>query len=101
MKKLLSTHRIFLINLIVVVVISGCNFPSRMPFEAPVVDTRVVQGKLMKIDGRTYILKTQEGLGFFFQANPDTLVDESMQVGDQITVSLSKQGEPIAMRKDR
>lgn len=48
-----------------------------------------------------YVLQASAGNEMKFSTNPDTLIDESIRVGDQVEVSTSAGNQAIAIRKVR
>jgi hypothetical protein len=48
-----------------------------------------------------YTLKSTTGEERDFKPDGNTLIDKSMEVGERIEVSLSKDNQPIAIRKVR
>ena len=55
---------------------------------------------IQKQDG-IYVLHASAGKEMKFSTNADTLIDESIQVGDQVEVSTSAGNQAIAIRKVR
>ncbi|MEX2492431.1 MAG: hypothetical protein WD425_11780 [Nitrospirales bacterium] len=64
---------------------------------------RLLDGTLSSFDKEkgVYTFTSPTGEKRDFQIEESTLLDESMEVGDQIEVSLSKDNHPIAIRKIR
>jgi hypothetical protein len=81
------------------------NSPATMPESTspPVSRTipRNLEGEVVAIDGQNFTIKDSKGEEVKIQGTSMTLIDESIQVGDQAEVRFSEENQPTAIRKVR
>lgn len=71
------------------------------PQEFPDPASRILVGEVISIEGENYVIQDVAGQNYTITPTVDTLVDESLVVGDKANVRFSQEDQPIAIRKDR
>jgi len=74
--------------------------PTIRPKEnAPTNASGVLQGRLLKIEGESYIVKDATGKEVRLRVGKDTLVDGRIKVGDKIDAQVGPDGHALTVLK--